>query len=49
VDLVILQDVKKVVGNISTSITTEGVAYGKDDIMEFVVVPKVMNNDSEKV
>jgi hypothetical protein len=29
--------------------TTEGVAHGKDDIVEFVVVPKVMNNNSEKV
>ena len=48
-DLVILQDVKKVVGNIGTSMTTEGVAHSKDDIVEFVVVPKVMNNDSEKV
>jgi hypothetical protein len=29
--------------------TTEGVAHSKDDIVEFVVVPKVINNDSEKV
>jgi hypothetical protein len=34
-----------VVYNISASMTSEGVIHGKDDIMELVVVPKVVNND----
>jgi hypothetical protein len=29
--------------------TAKGVAQGKDDTMELVVIPKVVNNDPKKV
>jgi hypothetical protein len=44
-DLVLLQDIEQVVCNIGASMTSKGVAHGKDDIVELVVVPKVVNND----
>jgi hypothetical protein len=29
--------------------TTEGIAYCKDDVMELVVIPKVVRNNPKKV
>jgi hypothetical protein len=37
------------VGYISSSMTTKRISYYKDDVMEFIVVPKVMYDDTEKV
>jgi hypothetical protein len=37
------------VGYISSSITTKRISYYKNDVIEFIVVPKVMHNDTEKV
>jgi hypothetical protein len=35
--------------NIGASVTTEGIAYCKDDVMELVVIPKVVRNNPKKV
>ena len=48
-DLVILQDVEQLVCNIGASMATKGVTQGKDDTVELVVIPKVVNNNPKKV
>lgn len=35
--------------NVSTSMASKGVAHCKDDIIEFVVILKVVNNNPKKV
>jgi hypothetical protein len=37
------------VGYISSSLTTKRISYHKDAVIEFIVVPKVIHNDTEKV
>jgi hypothetical protein len=37
------------VGYIRSSMTSEYISHYKDDVIEFVIVPKIMHNDTEKV
>jgi hypothetical protein len=37
------------VGYISSSVTTKRISHYKDDVIEFIVVPKVIHDDTEKV
>jgi hypothetical protein len=37
------------VGYIRSSMTSECISYYKDDVIEFVIVPKIMHDDTKKV
>ena len=48
-DLIIFKDVEQLVCNIGAGVTAKGVAHCKDDVVDLVIVPKVVNNNPKKV
>jgi hypothetical protein len=48
-NLIIFKDVEQLVCNVSAGVTAKGIAYCKDDVMDLVIVPKVVNNNPKKV
>ena len=48
-DLIIFEDVEQLVYNIGAGVTAKGITHCKDDVVDLVIVPKVVNNNPKKV